>query len=203
MKLIKVPVEVHSLLLKLKKGNEPIHETISRHLSVKPTTVKKSKEPTHTAVLGRLFKEEYLKKFEHPYPAWGPKENGQLANWLKSVPFDYAESLIKLYMQWTNPFVVRSGHTLGLLVTRHVELATDVARAKGKKNLLVKHEREKEVIASYAAIERHEQENGNIQRSKDRISSVQDSTQGGLPGPSGDPFTGEGAFGLPDKTPLY
>lgn len=72
--------------------------------------------------LKESFFEAYRNEFGREYPGWGAKENVQAAAWLRSVSFDKARELSKLFVQWNDPWVTQRGHAFGILVTQYVQL---------------------------------------------------------------------------------
>lgn len=98
-------------------------------LPLAPSLVQKKEElnltktatPTEPATpVGRLrdlFLSEFEKRWKREYPTWGAKENGQMARLLKSISEDRLGPLIRAYIRWNDPMVVRAGHAFGLLVT--------------------------------------------------------------------------------------
>lgn len=79
-------------------------------------------DPTPVTLVKNAFLESYRKEFKREYAGWGAKENGQAANWLKSVSLESAKRLCELYPQWNDPTVTRSGHPFGFLVSQYVQL---------------------------------------------------------------------------------
>jgi hypothetical protein len=70
-------------------------------------------EPSAVAVVGRAFKAEYEKRYNHPLDGWGAKENGQAKNLLKSWPLERVLELIPRYFAWPNKRVIDAGHPFG------------------------------------------------------------------------------------------
>jgi hypothetical protein len=107
---------------------------------------------SHTAKIRDCFLEEYKKKFKHDYLNWGAKENGQIKNWLRSIALEKALELIPLFMRWNDPYVVKAGHPVGLLVTQHVRLWTDYQRSQEKYLATAEHKETQEELKNAAAI---------------------------------------------------
>lgn len=69
-----------------------------------------------TSKVRKAFQESYKQVYGYELH-WGARENGQISNWLKSVPFDDALQIAKLYPHWKDPFIVDKAHPLGLMTT--------------------------------------------------------------------------------------
>ncbi len=152
--------------------------------------------PSGTAQIKDLFLEEYLKRHGHPYPNWGKSENGKVSNWLKSVSLDHAKELVPLFMQWTDPYVVKAGHPLGLLIAQHVRLWTDHVRLGQKALTIDSHNRAAKEVTENARNVGFAVRFADRQRSFGGDKSLPDQTQAGVPRVNGDPFDGEEAFAL-------
>ena len=109
----------------LAKPSEPLAKPSSVSVSVSdpvPDPKKKKQdsraalvadEPSAVAVVGRAFKAEYEKRYDHPLDGWGAKENGQAKNLLKSWPLERVLELIPRYFAWPNKRVIDAGHPFG------------------------------------------------------------------------------------------
>ncbi len=81
---------------------------------------------------GDIFKNEWLNRYGVNYPSWSGKEAAQIKRWAVSVGLDKYESLIKAYFSWNDPYIVKAGHPLGLMVTQTTRLVSDMTRATEK-----------------------------------------------------------------------
>jgi hypothetical protein len=91
----------------------------------KAAPIPKSKVEVGPTPIGQIrdaFLESYQKEFGHEYAGWGAKENGQTANWLKSVSLEKALDLCRIYPAWNDPKITSLGHPYGLLITDYVRL---------------------------------------------------------------------------------
>lgn len=79
-------------------------------------------DPTPVMQVRDVFLASWKAKFGRDYPAWGARENAQLSTWLKSAPLASALVWAQMYPRWTDPYVVKSGHTLWHLISNCVKL---------------------------------------------------------------------------------
>lgn len=128
-------------------------------------------EPGTTPV--SQFRDVFLKYWKlshgHDYPCWGPKENGQVAAFLKSTELSKALMYAKIYPFWQEPWITTRGHPLSDLIAQVVKLDAYLNRGEkymndrveariAEKRLIRDREQEREVInAASAATGSHSQ----------------------------------------------
>ena len=105
----------------LEDGGQGKKKRISRSSKQEPSSVSKIRD----AFLG-----SFLKAHGHEYPGWGARENGQAANWLRSIPVDKAVAYAAVFPHWKNKRMVTRGHTFSDLITNYVELDAHMNRHK-------------------------------------------------------------------------
>jgi hypothetical protein len=90
--------------------------------------------------LGQFFKKQWAKRYGYEIPAWGLKENAQLKSWVGRVGQEKAEKFIEMYLSWNDPFVVRAGHPVCLMVERTNAFFTDAVKGREKLKDIKQHE---------------------------------------------------------------
>lgn len=160
----KLKMAVSKLTARVEELEGEVHELKAKKR--KPRSKKDSTGgtgKTATAEVRAAFLEAYEKQFGHSYPCWGARENGLCSNWLKSIPLEKALDLVLVYMNFKDPFVVKSGHPFYLLVQKTVEIEAatkrypqiweTIAKFKAQLNTYTKQIQDSEEVAIHARIE--------------------------------------------------
>lgn len=157
-KTVKITLEQYNRIYSTGPDFEPFYSKLERLLA-KRTKAVRTKQPKketkpEAPPLGEYFKQAYKEAFGLDYPSWGPRENSQIKNWAKSLKPEQAKWCIRAYMGWLKPKAVESGHSLGVLVTSHVELVTDQKRAVAKQQAKDQYKEQKKDVEIDAYLRR-------------------------------------------------
>ena len=117
---VKQPPVCHEMVAL--RTNDTIRTNDTNDTNVVTKTIAPDKSAAPVSEIKKVFMESYQTEFGRPYPAWGAKENGMIAKWLKSTSLDTAKRLAALYPKWNDAWVTRQGHPLGILIAQYVQL---------------------------------------------------------------------------------
>jgi len=117
-------------------------------------------EPSSVSKIRDAFLGSFLKAHGHEYPGWGARENGQAANWLRSIQVEKAVAYATVFPHWKNKRMVTRGHTFSDLIVnyveldahmnRHMKIVSDIAGAAVMEKFLITNAIEQQEVVEHA-----------------------------------------------------
>ena len=90
--------------------------------------------------LGKFFKEKWAARYGSDIPKWGVAQNSILKRWVGEVGFERAQKYIELYLSWNDPWVIRQGHPVEIMVTKTNAFVTDALKGREKLKEIKQHQ---------------------------------------------------------------
>src|SRR5574343_664495 len=141
---------------------------------------KKSEANPNSAKVKECFLYCYKKRYGFDYMGWGAKENTQILNWMKSYSFEQCIYLIEYYFRWNDPFIVREGHPLSLLIMKSQRLVTDIKARHNK--MLAEKEYKNENKKVEGELDVYEYARSRSEETSEKnVGEIQDSSRKSLP----------------------
>lgn len=90
--------------------------------------------------LGKLFKENWKQRYGFEIPKWGVAQNSMLKKWVGEVGQEKAKEYIKLYLGWNDPWTIKAGHPVEIMVKQTNAFITDAAKGREKLKEIKTHQ---------------------------------------------------------------
>lgn len=145
-----------------------------------------------TAKVRDAFQESYEEIYGYKSP-WGKKENGQISNWLKSVPFDEALQIARLYPHWKDPYIADKAHPLSLMITNTAKIMSYIKNPTEHVLRVLNAKQEKTNLVNQTKGELHDAQYQHALRrlentAKTTQQAIPNTSQGRLPQRGSEPF---------------